>query len=895
MRTNFLVYGVRRAIASLRWWNVARILGLSLLCCGICTSAEISAATDSLIKANDPMIEKWRPYFGLMISIVISLSTIVVLLLVILHTKRRSELALQKSENNYRELFNFNSEAIMIHDIDTGAILEVNHRFSVLFGYSSEVARVMKLSDMSSGVAPYSEADGAEWFKKTREEGPQLFEWQARHANGQLFWVEILLHLEELDATKRIVASVRDITERKRAIAHAKAVEHQLTQTLQNLPIALFAVDTEHRVTQWNAVLEKITKLSAKQMLGKAEAWRGFYMHQQLTLADHILRGTSIAEMNAQYHGIISNSTLVDGAIEAERHMAHLGEHGLWLHFTAAPLLAEDGKLIGALETLIDITERKWAEIALRESEASYRTLIEYAPEAILVLSADDHSSFVECNRHAVELLGYQQAQLFHMNPLTVSYSIQADGRSPRQVIGDYIDQALSGVEVRFEWLCRHANGDPIPCEIHLIKLPGKQQTPLIRCSLTDITERKAAQAEILRERNFLETLLEAIPIPIFYKNNEGVYLGCNSAFLNMTHVERSRFIGKKAHDWLPKEVADLYVEKDAELFDDQQKQVFQRMISFDGDMPRHAIFHRAIYRDQDGNIDGVIGAILDVTELEKTKIALEHLNLALESRVLERTSELQKAMEQLIQSEKLAALGNLVAGIAHELNTPIGNIVTIASTLKDESTILNQKLNDGTIKRSEALQSTNMLLQASQMIEKNAVRSAKLISDFKQVAVDQSSSRRREFDLRNTVEEVMSTLLPMLKRTAHEVQIQVPEKLLLDSFPGAIEQIITNLITNSLTHGLEHKEQGHISISAKLENESVVIDYADDGKGMDAETLAHLFDPFYTTKLGQGGSGLGLYIVYNLVTGVLGGKIQVNSSINGGARFVLSLPLSAP
>ena len=163
------------------------------------------------------------------------------------------------------------------------------------------------------------------------------------------------------------------------------------------------------------------------------------------------------------------------------------------------------------------------------------------------------------------------------------------------------------------------------------------------------------------------------------------------------------------------------------------------------------------------------------------------------------------------------------------------------------------------------------------------------------QLAVDQSSARRRLFDLEATINEVMTTLMPMLKRTSHHVDIQIREKIQLDSYPGPIEQIITNLISNSLLHGFDRTENGKITISAHTFDNEILLDYRDNGQGMGADTLAHLFDPFFTTKLGQGGSGLGLYIVYNLVTGVLGGRITVNSSPDAGAHFAIVLPQSAP
>lgn len=977
---------------------------------------ELAPAGSAISNRPEPLLKVPTPYFGLALSILASLMVLIALLLFLLQTRKRSQLALQASEKNYRELFNSSSEAIFIHDIHNGAIIDVNERFWLLYGFPQGAAQELKIEDVSANIAPYTRTEAWAWLQRARDAGPQLFEWHARRYDGTLFWAEVSLHLEELNGKQRIVASARDITERKRAVARANALEYHMQQVFQNLPVALFAIDEQHRITQWNILMADISGIPGADMIGSTEAWRSFSPHPRPCLANLVLDGASRADLEQFFTGKIADSSILPGAIEVEEFFQRPDTGGVWLHFTAAPLRNESGNLVGALETLMDITERKLAELALRESEsrlrafidntpslvymktpdgnyvlsngrfkemfglddaklagktdyeilslenardirdndmemlrtkapvtleekverdgvtheylsvkfpifdtkgevayiagistdisdrkkidaalktseATYRTLIDHAPEAILVLDIDHDARFIEANRHAVQLFGYRQEELLGKTPVELSSPVQAGGRAAAEAAAEYIAQALTGAETRFEWIGRHASGHDIPCEVHLVRLPSMGGKIHLRGSVTDITERKAAQAAILRERNFLQALLESIPIPIFYKNRRGVFMGCNQAFLSIMKAERDEILGKDVSEWLPPHLAKIYLQKDEELYAGKGRQVFERVINQHLGDPRHVVFHRAVFKDPDGDTGGVIGVMLDVTELQNTRIALEELNRVLESRVSERTSELQQAMKHLIQSEKLAALGNLVAGIAHELNTPIGNIVTVASTLKDETSAFHQKLGSGTMRRSEAMASAALMLQAGEMIEHNAVRSAKLISDFKQVAVDQSSTRRRTFDLKDTIEEVMTTLHPMLKRTSHRIDISIPEKIELDSYPGPIEQIITNLITNSLIHGLNDGVGGHIGISARAEDRIVILDYRDDGKGMDEGTLAQIFDPFYTTRLGQGGSGLGLYIVYNLVTGVLGGKISATSRPGAGARFHMRLP----
>ena len=304
------------------------------------------------------------------------------------------------------------------------------------------------------------------------------------------------------------------------------------------------------------------------------------------------------------------------------------------------------------------------------------------------------------------------------------------------------------------------------------------------------------------------------------------------------------------------------------------------------------------------------VGILLDLcqgraaAELERVMAneSLQRFAEELERRVVVRTSELEatnqslsQAMQQLVQSEKLASLGSLVAGVAHELNTPIGNALTVATALRDIQKQFAQQVADGTLKRSSLERFIGENEEAANLVERNLVRAAALISQFKQVAVDQASVRRRRFDLRETIDDVLSTLSPRLKRLPHHIDVQVAEGIELDSFPGPLEQVITNLIENSLVHAFNSGQAGKICISASHADRHVALRYEDDGSGIPAPVRHRVFDPFFTTRLGQGGSGLGLYLVYALVTGPLGGSIRIADRASSGACFELDLPDSAP
>ena len=294
-----------------------------------------------------------------------------------------------------------------------------------------------------------------------------------------------------------------------------------------------------------------------------------------------------------------------------------------------------------------------------------------------------------------------------------------------------------------------------------------------------------------------------------------------------------------------------------------------------------------------------IILAYDDITAKHRSEQEILQLNATLEQRVDQRTQELTNTLHQLtaaqtelVQSEKMSALGALVAGIAHELNTPIGNSLTVASTLQDQSTTFAAEMSKG-LTRSKLEEFVQNSQHGTSILMRSLHQAAELVSSFKQVAVDQTSVNRRVFQLKETLHEILLTLGPSLRKTTHSVDCYVSEDISLDSYPGPFGQVITNLINNALLHAFEGRENGKITISATLAFPGWVnIAVQDDGLGIAQAHLDKVFDPFFTTKLGRGGSGLGLNIVYNLVTTSLGGRIEVVSAPGEGACFTLTLPL---
>lgn len=256
---------------------------------------------------------------------------------------------------------------------------------------------------------------------------------------------------------------------------------------------------------------------------------------------------------------------------------------------------------------------------------------------------------------------------------------------------------------------------------------------------------------------------------------------------------------------------------------------------------------------------------------------------------------ELKLATEQLSQAERMAALGGLVAGVAHEINTPIGVSLTCATTLQDATKSIHRKMQEGAIRKQDMLAYLDSALECSELMTANAFRAANLIQSFKQIAVDQTSEARRCFKLTSYIEEVLASLKPQFKRTAIVVSVTAEKEVELDSYPGALAQVISNLLMNALHHAFNENAEGKIQIRIDEAANSVNLRFEDNGKGIAPENLPKIFDPFFTTARHRGGTGLGLNIVFNIVTRALGGEIRVESELGEGTRFFINLPKFAP
>lgn len=304
-----------------------------------------------------------------------------------------------------------------------------------------------------------------------------------------------------------------------------------------------------------------------------------------------------------------------------------------------------------------------------------------------------------------------------------------------------------------------------------------------------------------------------------------------------------------------------------------------------------------------DGQPVGYLGIARDLSAQRSAETALRQLSEGLEQRVQERTAELrtaldtlQQAQETLLRTEKLAALGGLVAGVAHELNTPIGNSLITASTLAERTVQIRQEMQSGQMKRSSFDAYLNDAHEASDLLLRGLQVASEMVQHFKQLAADQTSEQRRRFELESVVSDVLALSRVQWKSTPYRIETELAPIPTMDSYPGALGRVLGNLLQNALLHAFEGRDHGVVRISASLaDTQTVQLEVVDDGLGMEDEVQRRAFDPFFTTKLARGGTGLGLNIVHNTVTSVLGGRLELVSHPGTGTRFIVRLPLVAP
>jgi PAS domain S-box-containing protein len=455
--------------------------------------------------------------------------------------------------------------------------------------------------------------------------------------------------------------------------------------------------------------------------------------------------------------------------------------------------------------------------------------------------------------------------------------------------------------------------------EIHKfpLRIPGR--SGLVGGIVTDTTGRRKTEMKMQESKAFLEAIINQSPVGIIILDaNTTNILICNVGAKDLLGLDRNEDLTGKtvSYDGLiwevlnpdgtppPLEQNPLY-----KAFFHQTSANDKMILRRPDGLERFVLINSGPIYDSRGRFMAAIVAFLDITELHETQDRLEELNHTLENIVASRTRELSQSNEalkvtidnlrmtqdQLIESEKLASLGGLVAGVAHEINTPVGVGVTAASFLKEKTEGLAKAFESGGMRRSDLEGYLDHARQSSSILLSNLERASNLIKSFKMISVDQSTDLVRRFKVKAYFEELFVSLHSPDKKLKVAVDLEGDPDLEIRSYPGTFSQVVTNLFMNSCHHGFENRLAGLVKLSFWVDGDRLCIRYSDDGKGMDEATLRRIYEPFFTTRRDLGGSGLGMNIVFNLVNQKLGGTIRASSVVDQGTEFFLDLPLEPP
>ena len=543
-----------------------------------------------------------------------------------------------------------------------------------------------------------------------------------------------------------------------------------------------------------------------------------------------------------------------------------------------------------------ETARRQAAEHALDEAHARFAGLFELLPE-LLVLSTRDEGRLIDMNHNWTPLLGYRRDE--SLGRSGDDFGLWGSPDDAREIRAEL---RVGGTVSKRPVTLRRRDGSAVETLLSARPLQIGARSYVIT-AYRDITAELAAIRRLTESEARFAAIFNSAPCALsLTRMSDRGHVDANPAWEQLFGLDRHAVRDQSAIQ------LGLWVDLD------EQRAVYARIASNEHvtqrevrlNLPGRQGIATCLISGRLLNVDGeecALWSVVDITELRRIQADIEDLNRTLEQRVAARTTELSSALdtlrqtqEELIRSDKMAALGSLVAGVAHELNTPIGNSVTIATTLAANALEIGEQHAAGRLRRRDFDNHLEATREATGLLVRSLSRAEELVRSFKQVAMDQSSEQRRRFELGGFLHEMAITLSPMVKNSPYVLEITPIEALEMDSYPGALGQIFTNLLSNALLHAFDGRRHGHIQVTPRQTAPGwIEIRFDDDGNGIPAANLPRIFDPFFTTRLGKGGSGLGLHIVYNLATRLLGGQVEVDSAPGRGSSFVLTLPCTAP
>jgi PAS domain S-box-containing protein len=543
--------------------------------------------------------------------------------------------------------------------------------------------------------------------------------------------------------------------------------------------------------------------------------------------------------------------------------------------------------------TLVDAdTAREAAVRALAEqrlAEESYRKLFEGSVDGIYVTTPGGR--LLNANPALARIMGYETPEALIEGVNDVAHAVYVNPG----LRAEYKERMQRDGMVReFEYQVRRRDGSLL--WLSDSATAARDETgEIIRYEGTvrDITDQKRAEDAIAEGRRLLQEVIDTVPAVINVKNREMRYVLMNRYMAGIFGIEPADAIGRTTSDLMSRYGAQKTDENDQRVLVKGSELGFyeEEYIDSSGTM-RHWLVNKLPLYDAKGEIEHIVTVALDIGERKRGEFEMRKARDAAEAAL----RNLRETQNSLIEAEKLAALGRLVAGVAHEVNNPVGISLTVASSLERKANLFAAEVERGNLKRSSLNDFLDASRDASSQLVANLNRAAELIQSFKQVAADRNYSDQRAFDLGDLTEQVVMSLRPGLRKHNLTLNVECQPDLTMNSYPGPYGQVLTNLFLNSIAHAFPNGRSGTVEIKVReYDRDNVEILFSDNGIGMSLDVRRRAFDPFFTTRRDQGGTGLGLHIVYSIVTNRLGGRLDLDSQPGGGTQVQIILPRVAP
>jgi PAS domain S-box-containing protein len=634
-------------------------------------------------------------------------------------------------------------------------------------------------------------------------------------------------------------------------------------------PIGLACLSPDCRYLQINQRLTEICGISVEDHLGR-------------TVQDCVpaLAG-AVADI---VRSIMETGEPVTG-IEVTGQRADQTEERFWVTYWH-PLRNPGGEIVAVNVAAEEITERKRAEAALEASKRQFQTLADSIPQ--LAWTADANGWIYWYNQRWHDYTGMTLEDMEGWGWQKVHHPEHVE-RVVKRIKESFESGApwedtfpLRGADGNYRWFLSRAL--PIRDEAgEVIRWFGTN---------TDVTKQIEDEAALQASERQFHTLADSIPQLVWMADAVGNIYWFNNHWHEYTGTSVN---DTGSHDWqailAPASLEDARQRWAQTLEAGTSLELELSLLGKDGQY-RPFLTRVIPLRDPAGAIYGWIGTHIDISERKRNEQAVRDARDTAETAL----QHLKETQHSLIEAEKLAALGRLVAGVAHEINNPVGTSLTVASALERKTAMIATEMAQGTLRRSSLLEFLETSREASLQLVANLNRAAELIQSFKQVATDRNQSNQRTFDLGDLTEQIVLSLRPGLGEKNLTLKVECQRGLTMISYPGPYGQVLTNLFLNSVTHAFADGKEGSIDIKVVAAGKDhVEILFSDDGCGMSADDRRKAFDPFFTTRRDQGSTGLGLHIVHSLVTNYLGGRLHLDSEPGEGTRVRLVLPRMAP